>query len=64
MDTLLVTPKSVAEFDFLKSLLDKLKFKTKVISETEKEDFAMSEIMKNIDRTEKVTKEEIMSILN
>ncbi|GAB1370916.1 hypothetical protein MASR1M45_09780 [Candidatus Kapaibacterium sp.] len=63
MDTILVSPKDSQEFKLISELFSKMKIKTKVLSSEEKEDLYFGELMKEADRTQKVSKETIMTKL-
>lgn len=63
MDSLLITPKNVKEFQLMSDLLSKMKIKTKILTLEEKEDFALAELMKETDRTNKVSRDTIMKKL-
>jgi len=63
VDSLLITPKNVKEFQLMSDLLSKMKIKTKILTLEEKEDFALAELMKETDRTNKVSRDTIMKKL-
>lgn len=63
MDTIIVTPKDAQEFQLISDLFSKMKVKTKVLSLEEKEDLYFSELMKEADRTQKVSRDTIMKKL-
>jgi hypothetical protein len=60
---LLIEPKDAREFQLLTDLLSKMKVKTKVLSLEEKEDIGLAELMKETDRSIKVSRENIMNKL-
>ena len=64
MDTILVSPKDNKEFQLISDLFSKMKIKTKVLSTEEKEDLILGELMKEADRTQKVSRETIMKKLS
>lgn len=64
MDTILVSPKDNKEFQLISDLFSKMKIKTKVLSSDEKEDLYFGELMKEADRTQKVSREVIMKKLS
>ena len=64
MKALVITPKNNNEYTFLWSLLKKLGIYAKGISIEELEDIGFSQLMKDVDRTKKVSKETIMKKLN
>ncbi len=63
METLLVTPNNETDLKLIKIFLKGLNISLKTLSDDEKEDFVMGETMNNIDRTEKVSHEDVMSFL-
>lgn len=63
MDTILVSPKDIKEFQLISDIFSKMKIKTKVLSSDEKEDLYFGELMKEADRTQKVSREVIMKKL-
>jgi hypothetical protein len=60
MSSLLITPKSSEELNFLIALLERLDMKSHLVSEEEIEDLGLSIMMRDIDCTEKVSRAEIM----
>jgi hypothetical protein len=63
METILVSPKNEQEFQLISDLFSKMKIKTKVLTSDEKEDLLLAELMKESDRSEKVSRDEIMKKL-
>ncbi|MEI6748368.1 MAG: hypothetical protein ACOYMF_00225 [Bacteroidales bacterium] len=63
MDSFVVIPKNENEYKFLFELLQKLKIKTRKLSEEEIEDIGMSILMKSADRTKKVSRGKVISKL-
>ncbi|MCX7737424.1 MAG: hypothetical protein N2319_12030 [Candidatus Kapabacteria bacterium] len=63
MNTILVSPKNDKEFQLISDLFSKMKIKIKVLSSEEKEDLYFGELMKEADRTKKVSRETIMKKL-
>lgn len=64
MHAILVSPKDNEEFQLISDLFSKMKIKTKVLSSDEKEDLYFGELMKEADRTPKVSREVIMKKLS
>lgn len=64
MDTILVSPKDSQEFQLISDLFAKMNIKTKVLSSEEKEDLYFGELMKEADRTKKVSRATIMKKLS
>ncbi|WP_299289441.1 hypothetical protein [uncultured Mucilaginibacter sp.] len=63
MESIIISPKNKAEFELLTQLFSKMKVTAKVISEEDKEELGLSVLMKEADRTQKVSKETIMETL-
>ena len=63
MKSIIVTPKDINEFKFLKGLLSKLKISARELTPEEIEDFGLSLLMKQTDRSKKVSRESIMKKL-
>lgn len=64
MKALVIQPKTSSEYKFLTGLLSKLGVKSSDLSVEDLEDLGMTRLMRNVDRTKKVTKNDIMKILN
>lgn len=60
MESIVITPKNRTEAKLITDLFDKMNISIKVFSEEEKEDMGLVAMMKEADRTEKVSREEIM----
>ena len=63
MDTLIVNAKDENELNFLSDLFKRMNIPSKVLSIEDKEDFALGEMMSKIDRTQKVSRDKIMTKL-
>ncbi|MBM2814732.1 MAG: hypothetical protein HW421_1494 [Ignavibacteria bacterium] len=63
MDSILISPKDIQEFQLITDLFSKMKVKTKILSLEEKEDLYLGELMKEADRSKKVSKESILKKL-
>jgi hypothetical protein len=63
MKSIIVTAKDIKEFKFLKGLLSKLKISARELTEEEIEDFGMSILMKQADRSRKASRESVMKKL-
>ena len=63
MQSIIVTPKDTNEFKFLKGLLNKLKISARELTADEIEDFGLSVLMKQADRSRKVSRESVMKKL-
>jgi hypothetical protein len=63
MDSILITPSDSKEFNLISKLLLKRKIRSQIISLEEKEDFYFGELLKEADRTKKVSRDNIMKKL-
>ena len=63
MASLLVATKDRSELKLIQSILNKMRIPSKVLSEAEKEDFALGYMMSQADRSKKVSREAIMKKL-
>jgi len=64
MKSVIITPKSESELKFIAELLKKLGIDSKVMSVDEMEDTGLSLLMKEADRTKRVSRNAIMKKLN
>jgi hypothetical protein len=60
MDALLLTPKTQEDFDLLQRIAQKMKVKFSVLSEEDKEDYALAKAMLSVEDDGKVPDEEIL----
>lgn len=60
MKSIIITPRNTKEFKFLAGLLNKLAISSRILTATEIEDMGMSLLMKQADRSKKVSRESIM----
>jgi hypothetical protein len=63
MKGILITPKSQAELKFLADLLKKLGIASATMSEEEMEDLGLSNLLKTVNKSRKVSRETIMTKL-
>ncbi|MFN4147619.1 MAG: hypothetical protein ACK4GN_17475 [Runella sp.] len=63
MDSLIVTPRNKAEKNLIAKMLQKMDIKVSILSEEDKEDLGLSMLMKEADRSKKVSKEVILQKL-
>jgi len=63
MESLLIEPKTKSELQFISEFLKRMHIKTKTLSTEDKEDLGMSKLMKQADRKQKVTKQQVLSKL-
>ena len=60
MKSIIISPRDSTELKFVSSLLKKLSIPTKVLSSEEIEDLGLSILMREVDRTKRVSHETIM----
>jgi hypothetical protein len=63
MEALLVSVKDKAELKLISDLLKKMQIETKLLTEEQREDFGLINLMKQADRTQKVSREKVMAKL-
>jgi len=63
MSSIVINPKNEEELKFVSELLQKLGVASKVLSDEELEDLGLSLLMKDVDRSEVVLEDEILSKL-
>lgn len=63
MGSIVISPRDQKEFEFIKNLLQKLGVKSKVLANADIEDLGMSILMKDVDRSDKVSESEVMKNL-
>lgn len=63
MSSIVVSPKSQKEFQFISELLSKLGVRSKVLSDEELEDLGLAVMMKEVDRSDVASEGEIMQKL-
>ncbi|MEQ6118068.1 hypothetical protein [Reichenbachiella sp. MALMAid0571] len=63
MSSIVINPKNEEELKFVSELLQKLGVASKVLSDEELEDLGLSMLMKDVDRSEVVLEDEILSKL-
>lgn len=64
MDTLIVQSKNKEDLRLVASLLKRMKIQAKFMSEEEQEDYGLVRLMKQADRSKKVSLEEVMKKLD
>lgn len=64
MKTMVIQLKNDAEMQQLSEMLAKMKIRSKVLSDEEIEDIGMGELMLEADRSDKVSRELIMNLLD
>lgn len=63
MSSIVVTPKDKAEAQFLEELLTKLGISSTLVSDEEMEDLGLALLMKEVDRSDYATEEEVLKKL-
>lgn len=63
MSSIVVNPKDKDELKFVFELLEKMKISAKVVSQSEMEDLGLAALMKEVDRTDEVSEDEILAKL-
>lgn len=63
MESILINPKDSEELNLITSILAKMKIKNTVLSDEEKEDLGLLQMMNEVDRTDHVSQNDIMSKL-
>jgi NADPH:quinone reductase-like Zn-dependent oxidoreductase len=63
MSTIVVNPKDKNEFLFITQLLEKLGIDVKILSNEDKEDIALSLMMAEVDREDRVSEEDVLKKL-
>jgi len=63
METLIVTVKDKQELKFVSDMLKKMRIDAKILSEEEREDMGLVKLMKQADRSEKVSRDQVMKTL-
>lgn len=64
MESFVIKPKNKTEFLLLAELFKKMKIENKVLTDEEQEDFGLLKLMKEADRTEKVSREKVFAKLS
>ena len=63
MEAILIQPKKKSEFKFLAAMLKKLNVNIKTLDVETQEDLGLIELMKQVDRSQKVSRDEVMAKL-
>ena len=63
MKAMVITPKNLGEFKFVNDLLKKLGISSSTVSEEELEDMGLSNLLKQVDKSKKVSKNAIVQKL-
>jgi hypothetical protein len=60
MNAILIKPNTETDFELINSILKRLKVKAKIMKDEELEDLGLSILMKEADRSKKVSEESIL----
>lgn len=63
MKSLVITPKDGKELRFISELMQKMGISTKILSEAEKEDISLLVLMQEADKSDIVSRQEIIGML-
>jgi len=63
MESLIVTPRNKTEFQLIFDLLQKMHISKRVLTQEEQEDLGLGLLMQQADRTQTVSREEVMAKL-
>ena len=63
METLIVTVKDKQEMKFVSDMLKKMRINAKILSDEEREDMGLAKLIKQADRSEKVSRDQVMKTL-
>ncbi len=63
MSSIVVNPKNPQELQFISELLQKLGVDAKVLSDEDTEDFGLAVLMKDVDRSDVASEDEVMAKL-
>ena len=63
MNSIIITPKSKEELNFIKEILRRMNIASTELSDEEKEDIGLVELIKKANRKEKVSRETVMKSL-
>ena len=64
MKALVIKPRNDSEFKFVSDLLKKLGVGSSALSQNELEDIGLSKLMREVDKTKKISRSEIMKKLS
>lgn len=63
METLIVTVKDKHEMQLVTDMLKKMRINAKKLSDEDREDIGLSKLMKQVNRSEKVSRDQVMKSL-
>ncbi len=63
MEALLVSVKDKAELKLVSDVLKAMQIKTKLLTEEQREELGLIKLMKQVDRTQKVSRDKVMAKL-
>jgi hypothetical protein len=61
MDAILISSKNKSDLDLIQKLVKKMGLQSKFLSDEEKEDFGLLQAMLEVDRTDKVSKTDVIN---
>ena len=64
METLIVTVKDKQELELVSDMLKKMRINAKILSDEEREDIGLVKLMKQANRSEKVSRDQVMKTLH
>jgi hypothetical protein len=64
MESIVISPRTKDEAKIIQDLLVKMNISSKIITDEEKEDMGLLMMMKEADRNDKVSREDVMKKLN
>lgn len=64
MESIVINPRTKIEAKIITDLLEKMNISSKIITDEEKEDLGLLMMMKETDRNEKVSRDEVIKKLN
>jgi hypothetical protein len=64
MESIVINPKTHDEAKIVQDLLAKMNISSKIITDEEKEEMGLLAMMKEVDRNDKVSREDVMKKLN
>jgi hypothetical protein len=64
MNTIIVQPKTKAEMQLVSEMLRKMRITSKIINDQEREELGLGLLMKQANRTEKVSRDKVMEKLS
>jgi len=63
MESIIINPKTQDEVRLIQDLLDKMNISSKIITDEEKEDMGLLAMMEEVDRSDRVPRDDVMKKL-